>query len=49
VARREALPAGASIAGPAIIEEPTATTVVPPGWTAEVDSLGLVVLKGNRS
>jgi N-methylhydantoinase A len=49
VARREALRAGASISGPAIIEEETATTVVPPGWTAEVDTLGFVVLRENRS
>lgn len=31
---REGLAAGASVVGPAVIEEPTSTTVVPPGWQA---------------
>jgi N-methylhydantoinase A len=44
VALRDALAPGAAIAGPAIIEEETATTVVPPGWTASVDKLGFVTL-----
>jgi N-methylhydantoinase A len=44
VALRDELSAGATIEGPAIIEEQTATTVVPPGWTASVDGLGYVVL-----
>jgi N-methylhydantoinase A len=44
VALRDDLRAGTSIEGPAIIEEQTATTVVPPGWTASVDGLGYVVL-----
>jgi N-methylhydantoinase A len=37
---RERLPAGAAIAGPAIVEEFGATTVVPPGWRGAVDALG---------
>ena len=41
---RESLPAGFSLAGFAIIEEPTATTVVPPGWRATVDGGGCLVL-----
>jgi N-methylhydantoinase A len=48
VAVREALGAGTEIEGPAIIEEDTATTVVPPGWTASVDKLGFVVLKAGE-
>ena len=35
-ARRE-LPPGAAVAGPAIVEQLDATTVVPAGWRAEVD------------
>lgn len=31
---RDALPAGASLSGPAVVEEATATTLVPPGWRA---------------
>ena len=36
VLRREAFALGDVIAGPAIIEEETATTLVPPGWRVEV-------------
>jgi N-methylhydantoinase A len=35
---RRRLPVGARIAGPAVVEEPESTTVLPPGTTAEVDS-----------
>jgi N-methylhydantoinase A len=41
---REGLTTGARIPGPAILEEMTATTVVPPGWTAEVLADGTVIL-----
>ncbi len=34
---RARLPVGATIAGPAIVEEPESTTVLPPGARAEVD------------
>jgi N-methylhydantoinase A len=34
---RARLPVGMSVAGPAIVEEPESTTVLPPGTTAEVD------------
>jgi N-methylhydantoinase A len=44
---RERLQPGHRIAGPAIIEEPTATTIVSPGKEAEVDTIGNLVL--NRS
>ena len=39
------LPAGAMIAGPAVLEQPDATTVVDPGLAARVDALGNVVLE----
>ena len=41
---RSSLPADFTIAGPAIIEEPTATTLVPPGCTARVGRAGTLVL-----
>ena len=41
---RGALSAGAAIAGPAIVVEAHATTVVEPAWRAEVDSRGYLVL-----
>ncbi len=34
---RAELPAGARLTGPAIVNQLDSTTVVPPGWTAEVD------------
>jgi N-methylhydantoinase A len=37
---RERLPAGAALAGPAIVEEAGATTVVGPGWAAALDEWG---------
>jgi len=39
------LPAGARIAGPAILEQPDATTVVDPGLSARVDRLGNVIVE----
>jgi N-methylhydantoinase A len=41
---RARLPAGAAVAGPAIVEEMGATTVVPPGWGATVGAWGELVL-----
>src|SRR5690606_36272011 len=41
---RAALAAGAEIAGPAVIVEANATTVVEPGWRAEVGSDGTLLL-----
>ena len=35
---------GNVLAGPAIIEEPDASTLVHPGWTATVDEYGNLVL-----
>jgi N-methylhydantoinase A len=46
---RARLPIGATIAGPAIVEEPESTTVLPPGTAAEVDRwTNLLVTIGDR-
>ncbi|WP_207792132.1 hydantoinase B/oxoprolinase family protein [Siccirubricoccus phaeus] len=42
---REALRAGDRLPGPALIREANATTVVEPGWTAEVTALNHLVLR----
>jgi N-methylhydantoinase A len=42
---RERLPEGARLRGPAIVEEFGATTVLPPGWVAELDAHGNLVLE----
>ncbi len=41
---RDTLAVGARVAGPALIIDPSATTVVESGWQAEVDSLGNLIL-----
>ena len=41
---RVALAAGVAVDGPAILREPTATTVVEPGWRARVTAVGGLVL-----
>jgi N-methylhydantoinase A len=41
---RPALAAGTRIAGPAVIEEPNSTILVPPGDRAEIDPWGNVVI-----
>jgi N-methylhydantoinase A len=41
---RDELGVGAALEGPAIVEEATATTVVPPGCTLAVDSYGSLVI-----
>jgi N-methylhydantoinase A len=43
VYHRSALPAGQTLAGPAIIEERETTIVLPPSWTATVDRMGSIV------
>lgn len=45
---RNALSMSERVIGPAIIEEPTATTLVPPGWVATVDTLGDLLLQRQR-
>jgi N-methylhydantoinase A len=42
---RLALPAGAAIEGPAILEQPDATTVIEPGHAGRVDPLGNVIVE----
>ncbi len=41
---RDLLPAGAELAGPAIVEAADATIVIPPGWSCLVDARGLLML-----
>ncbi len=48
VYRRDALGAAQRIAGPAIIEQPDATTVVPPGWTLTRDPHGNLVMEAGE-
>ncbi|HJU31230.1 MAG TPA: hydantoinase/oxoprolinase family protein [Hyphomicrobiaceae bacterium] len=45
VFHRDRLPAGHVLAGPALIEESGSTTVVPPGWSAGLDTAGCLVLR----
>lgn len=45
---RDLLTVDASVIGPAIIEEPTTTTLVPPNWVATVDELGDLLLCRQR-
>lgn len=42
--QRGTLPLGFAFRGPAIVEEETATTAVPPGWQGRVDELGNLLL-----
>jgi len=39
------LPAGATIDGPAILEQPDATTVIEPGLTGRIDALGNLIVE----
>ena len=45
VHHRDAIPAGGKIDGPALIIEATATTIVEPGWQAEMTDIGNLVLR----
>jgi N-methylhydantoinase A len=42
------LPAGARIEGPAILEQPDATTVIEPGLTGRIDALGNLIVETAR-
>jgi N-methylhydantoinase A len=42
---RTKLQAGHRIAGPAIVTEYSATTVIPPRWTGRVDPYGNIILE----
>jgi N-methylhydantoinase A len=44
-ANRASLPEGYVIDGPAVIEEPTSTTLVPPGWRCSVLKTGDLMLE----
>ena len=46
--QRQLLKAGQTFAGPALIEEPTSTTVIPPGWRGRVDGYGSLILERRR-
>jgi N-methylhydantoinase A len=39
------LPAGARLAGPAILEQPDATVVIEPGFTGHIDALGNLIVE----
>jgi N-methylhydantoinase A/oxoprolinase/acetone carboxylase beta subunit len=45
---REGLEAGQTLRGPAVVVQMDCTTVVAPGWRAEVDALGNLVLARER-
>ena len=40
VYQREMLPLGALLAGPAVVQQIDATTIIEPGWNARVDEIG---------
>jgi len=42
---RLALPVGATLAGPALLEQPDATTWLEPGFAARVDALGNLIIE----
>jgi N-methylhydantoinase A len=48
VYERARLPLGARVAGPAIVEQPDTTTVIPPGVSAHVDAAGTLRLRSDR-
>ena len=45
---REDLHAGCAFAGPALVTQMDATTVIPPGWRVEVDVFGNLVATSDR-
>lgn len=49
VRRRDRLPVGVPFAGPAVILQTDTTTVVPPGWQAEVHASGSIILTRKES
>jgi len=44
IVHRNEIAAGVEVRGPAVIQEPTATAVVHPGWTVELGPLGALVI-----
>jgi N-methylhydantoinase A len=49
VIRRDHMGAGYESSGPLIIEEQSATTVVPPQWQVQVDEQGNILLRRART
>jgi 5-oxoprolinase (ATP-hydrolysing) len=49
VLRRESLPAGETVEGPAIVLEDACTTMLPPAWTAKVSPQGHLILTRKKS
>ena len=47
--RRDRLPIDITLIGPHVLEEETATTVVPPGWVSRVDELGNIIITRKES
>lgn len=45
---RAKLPVGVAVAGPAIIQEMSSTTIVEPGFTARVDATGTMILEVSK-
>jgi N-methylhydantoinase A len=49
LASRVALPRGEAVPGPALLEDPTSTLLVPPGWTARRDASDNMILTREAS
>jgi N-methylhydantoinase A len=49
IVARDSLASGRSLDGPAIIDEWTTTTIVPPGWTCSCDVYGNLVLEPKQA
>lgn len=47
ILRREEIPLGYVVEGPAIVEEYSSTTLIKEGWSAEVHETGSLVIKVN--
>ena len=47
--RRDAMQPGSTLTGPAIVEEAGGTSVVPPGWTVNVDASGALICTAPRA
>ena len=45
IVERSGLTDGQGVSGPAIVEEPTATTIVPPGWHAAIAAGGHMLIR----
>ena len=45
---RERLQPGVHMSGPLVIEEATATSVIPPGYAVQVDEIGNLIVRRER-